>query len=72
MVSADEVRFTRLVHPTVGRFPVDTKHPAITTLRHGIYPTERNPGDFPEGGNLRKPEVALIGSNPFSPPGTAS
>lgn len=55
LVTADEVKglqgwFIR----RLGGFPVDTKHPAITTLRHGIDILQQ--GEtlviFPEGGNL--------------------
>ena len=56
MVSADEVRgiqgwFIR----RLGGFPVDTKHPAITTLRHGVELLQQ--GEmlviFPEGNIFR-------------------
>lgn len=56
MVSADEVRglqgwFIR----RLGGFPVDTKHPAITTLRHGVELLQE--GEmlviFPEGNIFR-------------------
>ena len=56
MVSADEVRgiqgwFIR----RLGGFPVDTKHPAITTLRHGVelLQQEEMMVIFPEGNIFR-------------------
>lgn len=56
MVSADEVRgiqgwFIR----RLGGFPVDTKHPAITTLRHGVELLQQREMlvIFPEGNIFR-------------------
>jgi len=75
MVSADEVTGLQgWCIRRLGGFPVDTKHPAITTLRHGIdILQQRETGDFPEAAISAKTGGAgLIGSNRFSPPGTAS
>jgi len=65
MVSADEVTGLQgWCIRRLGGFPVDTKQ-AITTPSWNRYtPTERNPGDFPEGGNLQEKGAGLIGSNP--------
>lgn len=57
MVSVDEVRGLQgwfIQH--LGGFPVDTKHPAITTLRHGVEILQQKETlvIFPEGGNLRE------------------
>ena len=63
MVSANESRgiqgwFIR----RLGGFPVDTKHPAITTLRHGVEILQQ--GEtlviFPEGGNLQENQKCQI------------
>lgn len=63
MVSVDEVKgiqgwFIR----RMGGFALDTKHPAITTLRHGIDILQQ--GEmlviFPEGGNLRENRTCQI------------
>lgn len=63
MVSANEVRGLQgWFIQRLGGFPVDTKHPAITTLRHGVEILQR--GEtlviFPEGGNLRENQKCQI------------
>lgn len=57
MVSANEVTGLQgWCIRRLGGFPVDTKHPAITTLRHGIDILQQREilVIFPEGGNLRE------------------